>query len=89
MTGNFNYDDGYVYNHEELEGAFLNEAELPENYARAYILSNGDVIRINDLLLKFEDNLFYEVKEPVGFINAYYEPTGKIFTPEELNNMKF
>jgi hypothetical protein len=73
------YDDGY----EEYVYVEKEESNIPK--IRAYQLNNGDVISINDLLLEFEDNLFYEVKEPVGLVNPYFERTGRKFTIEQLN----
>lgn len=75
------YDDGY--NPDEYK--IVKGYEPPEGYVRAFQLSNGDVITIHNLLLEFEDTLFYEVKEPRGIVNPYFERTGRVFTMEQLN----
>jgi len=75
------YDDGYEYLPK------VEKAEIPEGYTRAHMLGNGDVVQVHGLLLEFEDNILYEVKEPVGLVNPYYERTGRSFTPEQLNEM--
>jgi hypothetical protein len=79
-VGNLYYDDEYEYK-------VIENAEFPEGYVRAFKLSDGDVIIFNGMLLEFENNIFYAVKEGKGLINPYFERTGASFTIEELNNI--
>lgn len=54
---------------------------------RAFRLSNGDVFTIRDLMLEFEDNILYEVREIGSGFFRKYKRTGKSFTPEKINLM--
>lgn len=77
------YDDGY-----EFKNVSVEKGEKPEGYVRAYQLSNGDVVNINNLLLEFEDNILYEVvKVRETLFEPKYERTGKSFTPEQINKI--
>ena len=76
------FDDGY------FDGDFkLIKAKLPDGYTRAFKLSNGDVITILNLLLEYEDGLFYEVVKRDKLINPEFLRTGKSFTPNEINSL--
>lgn len=75
------YDDGY----EHLQD---NVFKIDDNQAvRVYKLSNGDIFKVNELLLEFEDNLLYEVTEKRNSVYATYIRTSRVFTPNEINNM--
>lgn len=55
---------------------------------RAYPLQNGDVVEINGILLEFEDNILHEVIRITDTLfNPQFKRTGKIFTPEQINEM--
>lgn len=58
-----------------------------DDNVRAYKLSNGDVVTILNLLLEFEDDLFYEVIRRESLINPEFIRTGKVFTPNEINRL--
>lgn len=80
------YDDGY--NPDEF---VVKKAELPEGYARAYKLSNGDIFSLWNVsnhcyILEYEDQLMYEVVENGVdmFGQTNYKRTGKVFTPDEI-----
>lgn len=81
-----------IYNRDDLKGTFLYKSEPPEGYVRAYRILDNDVINFYDLLLEFENGVFYEVTEEkadfdkVGSLSVYIR-NGRVFTPEQLSEM--
>lgn len=82
------YDDGY-----EGEIKVVRDYKSP-NFARAYKLSNGDVIQINEMFVEFEDKILYEVIRvaelgdlSTEFVRVTYIRTGRSFTFEQINEM--
>lgn len=57
--------------------------------SRAFRLSDGDIFQRNDLLLEYENGLFYEVviDDCDEFMQFKYKRTGKVFTADEINRM--
>ncbi|MEK4605308.1 hypothetical protein MHH42_31140 [Bacillus sp. FSL L8-0099] len=80
------YYDGYEPNRATLE-----RCKLVEGVRRAFVLENGTVVQIGNLLLEFEDNVFHEVEpeSPDNIFNPVYNRTGRRFTPEQINEMTF
>lgn len=72
---------------------FLNEIRGGKDKLRVLELENGTVFTLYDkYTLMFEDNLFYEVGfggyEIPPFINPIWNKTGRIYTMEEVNELK-
>ncbi|MFQ3543478.1 hypothetical protein Q7A53_05280 [Halobacillus rhizosphaerae] len=70
----------------------IENSEPPKGHVRAYRLLNNDVIQVFNLLLEFENNIFYEVIEEQACFDKFgslsiYKRTGRKFTPEQLNEM--
>ena len=97
------YDDGY----EELkkledEDVRLVKGCVDNNYLRAYRLSNGDVFTVENVTVKFVDNVLHEVVEDsedimqeivdgvtYRVIQTKWTQTGKVYTIDQLNELLF